>query len=63
MFIPVARERVYVAGRREVFFVLTVNPEECWADVIPLNGLAYVEHHVPFVMMEPIHEGSLCGDG
>lgn len=65
MYVPSARERVRLAGRRELFFVLAVDLEHCCADVIPLDGMAYVEHGLPFASIELYEErttGSDVGD-
>lgn len=57
MYIPCAREKVRVAGRPEVFFVLTVYSHASYADVIPLSGVAYIERQVPFTLLEPYDGG------
>ena len=57
MYIPgETRERVRVAGRAEVFFVLAIDADSNTADLIPLNGLAYVEERVPFTKLFPYDE-------
>ena len=58
MYVPKAREKVRLLGRREVFFVLAVNLEECSADMIPLDGMTHVEHGVPFALIELYEERS-----
>lgn len=58
MYIPSARERVRLAGRREVFFVLAVDLEKRRADMIPMDGVPYVEHDVPFALIESYEERS-----
>ena len=57
MYVPCARERVWVAGRTEVFFVLTVYREASSADLVPLDGAAYIEHGVPFALLKPYDNG------
>lgn len=57
MYIPCARETVHVAGRPELFFVLTVYLKENFADLVPLNGAAYIERSVPFSALELHSEG------
>jgi hypothetical protein len=37
MYVPSARERVEVVGRPEMFFVLTVNREAQYAEVVSLS--------------------------
>ena len=57
MYIPCSRETVRVAGRPEVFFVLTVYSDASYADVIPLSGATYIERQVPFTLLEPYDGG------
>ena len=56
MYIPGARERVHMAGRAEVFFVLAIDADANTADLIPLNDPAYVEERVPFNKLFPYDE-------
>jgi len=41
--IPAARQRVCVEGRSGVFFVLTVNQDSGYADLVELNSATLVE--------------------
>ena len=54
MMIPAARQRVCVEGRSGVFFVLTVNRETGYADLVELNSATLVED-VRFERILPFH--------
>jgi hypothetical protein len=59
MYIPGARERVFVAGQSGVYLVVWVDREKWEVDLIPLNGAAFVEENVPFSEIKPYREDGL----
>ena len=56
MYIPGARERVFVRGRIGVFLVALIRPEQGEADLIPLDLTAPLAEGVPFSQLEPYRE-------
>ena len=59
IYVPVARECVEVAGRLGIFLVLSVNPDEKWADLVALDGPSYLLSKVPFSLLKPYDRGFL----
>lgn len=56
MYVPRARERVFIKGRQGVFLVVWVSPEHEEVDLIPLHLASGVEECVPFSQLEPYRE-------
>jgi hypothetical protein len=56
MYVPGARERVQIAGRRGVFLVVSVDHTQQVADLIPLHQAMFVEENVPFSAIEGYRE-------
>jgi len=58
MYIPVASEKVVIAGRPGVFLVVWVDRARQRADLIPLHDAAGAAVNVPFADLEPYRDNS-----
>ena len=56
MYIPAARERVFVTGRTGTFLVVWIDEQQQQVDLIPLNAATTVEQNVSFSKLEPYRE-------
>jgi hypothetical protein len=56
MYIPLARERVQIIGRSEVFLVVGVDEKQQAADLFPLHSAIFIEENIPFFDLEPYRE-------
>jgi hypothetical protein len=56
MYVPRARERVFIAGRSGVFLVVWVDQEWQEAYLIPMHSAVTVEETVSFSELEPYRE-------
>lgn len=55
-YIPRTSEKVLVAGRYDVFLVLSVDPDKQTADLIPLNHISRILDSVPFLAVRPFRQ-------
>jgi hypothetical protein len=56
MYIPRARERVFIDGRDGVYLVAWVDLDLQTADLIPLQVVTCLQESVPFAVLLPVRE-------
>ncbi len=54
MYVPRARERVFLSGKNQLYEVVSVDHQHKEADLIPVIRAALVQHNVPFSRIEPL---------
>ena len=58
MYVPRARERVFVEGQDGVYLVMWVDPDLQVADLIPLHRTTSIRESVPFSLLQPFRENT-----
>jgi hypothetical protein len=56
MYIPRARERVFIDGQDGVYLVAWVDQDRQTADLIPLHIATHLRESVPFGLLRPVRE-------